>query len=78
MIHCFILLGKYNRLADLIHALLLGTYQQRVIAYQIAYDIEDVADQNLTGGVAELLVVKESEKNNVNYTVALVKVKEIL
>jgi len=37
-----------------------------------------VADQNLTGGVAELLVVKESEKNNVNYTVALVKVKEIL
>jgi len=66
MIHCFILLSKYNRLAELLHSLILGNYQQRVIAYQIAYDLEDIADQNLTGSVVDLLVVKDEQKNNTN------------
>jgi len=36
------------------------------VAAQIAFDLEDLADQNLTSSVADLLVVVEENRNDIN------------
>lgn len=54
------------------------TYFQRIVATQIAFDLEDLADQNLTSSVADKLCVREEHRNDIEYTAQLVKVKDIL
>jgi len=66
MIHCFVLLKRFSKLAELLNVLLQGNYFQRVVAAQIAFDLEDLADQNLASSVADLLVVNEEKRNDIN------------
>ncbi len=55
VVQCLVFLDEVKRVADILHTLLRGDQDHALLAYQIAFDLNDIASQQFRKQVRELL-----------------------